>query len=406
MGGEGKRYDAADITVLEGAEAIRKRPGMYVGSTGEHGLHQAVYEVVGRAVNEVLADRASTVDVGLTPDGGVSVTDDGAAEVAGGADGPGLEAMLTRMATRWSPAGRNTVAMSRAGLGVCVTNALSSRLTAEVRRGGTRWLQQYTRGVADAAAAAVGPAVGSGTTIAFRPDPGIFENVECSFAVLAERFRELAFLNQGLGISLTDARQPGEPRSVRFNSPGGARDFVAFLDAPGGVPARVPVHPDIVGFAWEDERMEGSGEVALRWGTSGEERVRGFANSAPTPYGGTHVTGFREGAAAAVNAYARRHRLPAAAGPELSANQIGAGLTAVVSVKLDFPEFHGATGGGLGNAAVRDGVAEAVRNHLGSWLEAHPEQASAVIDRTIAAARTPDAGPGGGNSSGFGSPPG
>ncbi|SHL23863.1 DNA topoisomerase subunit B [Actinacidiphila paucisporea] len=225
---------------------------------------------------------------------------------------------------------------------------------------------------------AVGPAVDGGSAISFWPGPDIFETVECSFGVLAARFRELAILNQGLAISLTDARHPGEPRSVRFQSPGGARDFVAFLDAPAGS----PVHPDVIGFAWEDQRMEGVAEVALRWCASGEERIRGFANSRPTPYGGTHMEGFREGAAAAVNAYSRRHRLLPAAGPDLSADRIGEGLTAVVSVKLDFPIFEGAPPrGALGSAPVRDCVAEGVREHLGTWLAAHPEQASAIIAR-------------------------
>ena len=375
-----KSYNASDITVLHGWEAIRKRPGMYLGTTSERGLHNAVFEVAGRAVNEVLAGRATSVDVTLTPDGGVSVADDGPdvpVEAAGDTDGPGLEALLTRAPDQWELVGRTTAAVGMVILGLCVTNALSSRLTAEVRREGTRWVQRYTRGVPVAPPTALEPAADGGTTITFWPDPDIFETVECSFAVLAERFRELAFLNQGLGISLTDARHPGEPRSVRFQSPGGARDFVAFLDASVGT----PVHPDVIGFAWEDQRMEGTAEVALRWCASREERIRGFANSRPTPYDGTHVEGFRDGVAAAVNAYAREHRLLTAAGPDLSADRIGEGLTAVVSVKLDFPEFVGAPRGTLGSAPVRGCVAEAVREHLGTWLEAHPEQAAAIIAR-------------------------
>ena len=382
MSDDANRYDATSITVLHGWEAVRKRPGMYVGSIRERGLHQSVFEVVDQAVNEVLAGRASSVDVTLAPDGGVSVADDGPGvpvEAAGDTGGPGLEALLTRMHAGAVPGGRSALSSGLFGLGPCVTNALSSRLTAEVRRDGARWVQEYTRGVAIAPPTAMGPAAGSGTTITFLPDSEIFETVECSFAVLAERFRELAFLNQGLGISLTDARPPGEPRSVRFRFPGGARDFVAFLDAPAGT----PVHPDVIAFEWEDLRMDGTAEVALRWCTSRDERVRGFANSHPTPGGGTHVVGFRDGAAAAINAYARERHLLTDADPDLSADRIGEGLTGVVSVKLDHPEFEGATRGVLGNVAVRSCVRETVREHLGRWLEGHPELAAAIVGRIV-----------------------
>ncbi|MFG1805039.1 DNA gyrase subunit B [Streptomyces sp. NPDC049040] len=384
MGEDATRYDAADITVLEGWEAIRKRPGMYIGSVAERGLHQAVFQVLDWSVNEVLAGRATSVDVTLTPDGGVRVADDGAGvpiEAAGDTESPGLEALLTSMHTRAEANGRNCAIISGFGIGPFVTNALSSRLTAEVRRKGTRWVQQYTRGVADTPPSAVGPVDGSGTTITFWPDPGIFETVACSFTVLAERFRELAFLNRRLAISLTDARTPGEFQSLRFRSPGGARDFVAFLDVSGGG----SVYPDIINFEWEDQRMAGTAEVALRWRATRDERVRGFANSLTTSYESTHMAGFREGVAAAITAYGRGHRLLTASDPDLSADRIGEGLTAVVSVKLDFPEFEGATRGTLGNAAVRSCVAQAVQDHLGTWLETHPREAATIIDRIASA---------------------
>ncbi|MFJ5219605.1 DNA gyrase subunit B [Streptomyces sp. NPDC088354] len=373
-------YDESHITVLHAWEGIRKRPGMYVGSTGERGLHRAVYEVVGRPVNEVLAGRATSVDVTLAPDGGVSVADDGpGVPVEADEDGFGLEALLTSAHSGGQARGRDLAYLDMVGLGPYVTNALSSRLTAEVRRDGTRWVQEYTRGVAAAPPTAVGAADGSGTTLTFRPDPDIFETVECSFAVLEERFRELAFLNRRLAISMTDTRLPGEPRSVRFRFPGGARDFVAFLDAP----ARTPVHPDVIAFEWEDERMQGRAEVALRWCASREERLRSFANSCPTHGGGAHVSGFRDGAAAALNAYARKQRLLSAAETDLGVERICEGLTAVVSVKLDRLEFEGATRSVLGNTAVSACVGEAVREHLGRWLEEHPEQAAAVVARFL-----------------------
>lgn len=375
-------YNASHIQVLEGLEAVRKRPGMYVGSTGQRGLHQIVFVIAGRAVNEVLAGRASTVDVTLTPDGGVRVADDGPGvpvEAAGDIGGPGLEVLLTQMYPGAEPGGRDAVAMSLFGVGPCVTNALSSRLTAEVRRKGVRWIQEYAHGVALTQPSIAGPTTRSGTTIAFWPDSDIFETVEYSFAVLAERFRELAFLNRSLDISLTDERSPSGSRSVRCRFPGGARDFVAFLDAQ----ARASLYSDVIGFEREESRIAGAVEVALRWRDSHEERLHSYANSEPTPYGGTHVAGFRDGLAAAVNAYAREGRLLAKAAPDLSADQICKGLTAVVSVKLDRPEFSGSTRRMLGSAAVHATLSEAVREHLGTWLARHPEQAAAILDGII-----------------------
>ncbi|MEU6866792.1 DNA gyrase subunit B [Streptomyces sp. NPDC046876] len=383
MGENDNGYDASQIKVLGVMEGIRRRPGMYVGSTSERGLHQLVYEAVGRAVNEVLAGRAGSVDVTLMPDGGIRVSDDG------DSDAHGLEALLTRLPAGVAPGHRRAAEISPLGVGLCVTNALSSRLTAEVRRAGVRWVQEYARGDALAPPAAAGPAAGSGTTIVFRPDADVFGAAQCSYAVLAERFRELAFLNRGLDMSLTDGRESDGPRSERFRFPGGAREFVAFLDA--GAVAGVPA--DVIGFEREDPRMAGTVEVALRWRDSrdsrdsGEERVRSFANSRPTPGGGTHVAGFRVGVAAAVTAYARDRRLLTAADPDLGPDRIGEGLTAVVSAKLDRPEYLGATRGELGGAAVCACVEQAVREHLGTWLEAHPERGDAIVARLVRDAR-------------------
>ncbi|MFE4975662.1 ATP-binding protein [Kitasatospora sp. NPDC056651] len=382
---DANRYDASQIQVLEGWEAIRKRPGMYIGSTGERGLRHLVFEVADRAVNEVLAGHAGFVDITLTPDGGVCVADDGPGvpiSEAGGAGSTGLEAMLTRMQTGAGTGGRNDVTLGFCGVGPFVVNALSRRMMAEVRRDGVCWVQEYARGVAVTPLTEAGPATGSGTTIVFWPDSDIFGTAEFSFDGLAERFRELALLNRGLEISLTDQRQPVESRSVRFQFPGGARDFVAFLDAQAVAPAPT----DTIGFEREDPRMAGTMEVAFRWSGSREELVRSFANSWPTA-GGTHVVGFRDGVAAAVTAYARERRLLTATDPDLSTDQIGEGLTAVVSVKVDDPEFHGAIRNVLGNATVRACVGQAVQEHLGRWLEEHPEHAVAVLDRIVQAAR-------------------
>ncbi|MGW0948581.1 DNA gyrase subunit B [Streptomyces sp. NPDC002623] len=386
MSGRGTRYDAAQIKVVEGGEAIRKRPGMYIGSTGERGLHQLVFEVVGRSVNQFLAGRCGSVDVTLMPDGGVRVADDGPGgqfTAAGDTDGPDLEALLTSFHTGSEPSGRHLAIVGHFGMGPFVANALSSRLTAEVRREGTRQVHEYARGVAVAPPTAAVPATGSGTAIAFWPDTEIFETTHCSFAVLAERFRQVAFLNPGLRISLTDERPAGAARAVLFRYPDGVRDFAAALAAERGA----ALHPHVIGFEREDARMAGTMEVALLWNGSGEERIRGFTNSQATPQGGTHVDGFRDGVAAAVTAYARERGLPAATDPDLCADLIGRGLTAVVSVKLDHPRFLGATRGLLGNPDVRVCVEEAVREHLGNWFEEQPERAAEVVDRIVRGVR-------------------
>ncbi|WP_328440386.1 DNA gyrase subunit B [Streptomyces sp. NBC_00444] len=385
-------YDAARIEVLEGLDAVRKRPGMWVGSTGERGLRHLVFEVVGWAVNRVLAaGRGGCVDVTLTSDGGVRVADDAPGDpfqAAGNTDGPDLEALLTSLPSGPEPRGRHIAVVGHFSGGLLVANALSSRLTAEVRCEGIRRLQEYARGVAVAPPAAVGPTTGSGTTISFWPDTDIFETTQCSFPVLAERFRQVAFLNRGLRISLTDERPEGGSRAVLFRFPDGVRDFVAALDAETGVTFH---HPDVIGFEREDPRMAGTMEVALLWSGLHDGRIRSFANSRATPEGGTHLDGFRDGVAAAVTAYARKRGLPAA-DPDTCADRLGeglggrtdlAGLTAVVSVKLDHPEYLGATRGRLDNTDVRACVGEAVRDHLGNWFEEQPKRAAEVVGRIV-----------------------
>ncbi|MFF8697203.1 ATP-binding protein [Streptomyces sp. NPDC015144] len=379
------RYDASHIQVLEGWEAIRKRPGMYVGSTSERGLRQMVFEVADRAVNEVLASRASSVDITLTPGGGVCVADDGPGvpiDETEGASVPGLEALLTQMQTRVDTGGHRDVPLGFCGIGPAVVNALSRRMTAEVRREGVRWAQEYARGVATTPLTKVGAATGCGTTITFWPDADIFGTTEFSFDGLEERFRELAFLNQGLDISLTDLRRLDVSHSVRLHFPGGTQDFVDFLDGHAAAHALL----ETIAFGREVPQMAGEMDIAFRWCSCPDERVRSFANSWPT-VDGTHVVGFRDGMAAAVTAYAREHGLLTPMDPDIGADRIREGLTAVVSVKLDRPEFEGATRGVLGNSEVRDCVGQAVQDHLGRWLKEDPERAAAVIDPIVQGAR-------------------
>ncbi|MFJ1709937.1 ATP-binding protein [Kitasatospora sp. NPDC088346] len=376
MSEESKAYDASAIVVLEGLEAVRKRPGMYIGSVGERGLRHLVFEVAERALDEVLGGTASRVEIILTADGGVRVADDGTGlpvEHAGHSDGPALETRLTVLCCGAQPADRRFLYAGYFGVGLAVVNALSGRLTAEVRRDGARWVLEYERGVAVAAPTRTGPADGSGTAITFRPDAEIFETLEFSFHALAERFRELAFLNRELDITLTDDRDPAAPQAVRFRFPGGPSDHSAEQSS--------SLHPDVIAFEREYAEMEGTVEVALRWCASGEERVASYANSRPTTGGGTHELGFRDGLAAAVNAYAREQQLLTPSDLDFIPTQLGAGLTAVVSVKLDYPEFEGATRDRLGNGPVRACVAEAVREHLTAWLHANPAQATAVLAR-------------------------
>ncbi|MFJ4095203.1 hypothetical protein ACIPYS_26740 [Kitasatospora sp. NPDC089913] len=268
--------------------------------------------------------------------------------------------------------GRRSLSGGFPGVGLVVVNALSSRLTAETRRDGTRRTLEYARGVRVAAPDRTGPADGSGTVITFWPDAEIFETLTFSFDTLADHFRELAFLNRDFDITLTDDRDPGAPRTDRFRFPGGARDWIAQRStAP---------HPDVLGFERECAGMEGTVEVALCWGDSGDERVACYANSRPTP-GGTHELGFRDGLAAALTAWAREQQRLTPADPDLGPTRLGAGLTAVVSVKLDHPEFEGAVRDRLGNAPVRTCVAEAVQEHLTTWLRADPVRAAAVLAR-------------------------
>ncbi|MFD9426411.1 MULTISPECIES: hypothetical protein [unclassified Streptomyces] len=268
-------------------------------------------------------------------------------------------------------------------MGPFVANALSSRLTGEVRREGVRWVQRFDRGAAvgppSSERLTTGSGTGTGTVIAFRPDADIFGTAVCSFDTLAEHFGTLAFLNRGLDISLTDQRPPGGPRSERFLFPGGAEDFVAFIAARAGTSEGTGV----LGFEYEDPQIAGSVEVALMRSCTFTGGIQSFANCVPTPGGGPHVEGFREGVAAAINTFVRERRPLTETDTGLGPDLLDDGLTAVVSVKLDHPEFEGPTRGTLAHAEVRESVAPAVQDHLSTWLAADPRRASAVVGRIV-----------------------
>ncbi|MEV4560250.1 DNA gyrase subunit B [Kitasatospora sp. NPDC049285] len=331
-------YDASRIVVLEGLDAVRKRPGMYIGSTTERGLHNLVVEVVERAVDAVLDGRARAVEVTLLPDGGFQVDHDGDAD-----EGTDLEVELTVL-QGGSRAEHRTRLAALHGVGLAVVNALSSRLIAVERRDGRCRRREYVRGVPVGPHTDEGAADGSGTSLTCWPDAAVFETVEVSYPRLVERLRELAFLYPGLDLTLTD-RRSAEARNERLHFPGGVRDFVAQL---GGRSA------EIVAVEREDSRMAGRLEVAFGWSGAPEERIRTFVNGRPTDEG-SHLEGFRDGLATGLATVSD------------SAVAERAGLTAVVSVKLDRPEFEGCTRRRLGNAAVRECVAEAVEERLRGW---------------------------------------
>ncbi|MFD0638240.1 hypothetical protein ACFQ9X_48485 [Catenulispora yoronensis] len=276
-------------------------------------------------------------------------------------------------------------------LGISVVNALSSRLTTQVWQDDSEWVREYERGIAITQPEEPTGSTGSdrtsprpnGTAITFRPDSEIFETTHTPIEPLTKRFRTLAFLYRDLDITLTDERDSEQPQSERFWSRHGARDFVAFLD---GLPLDSP-EADVFGFVEDDERMAGSVEVALRWHAGPDHLVRSFANSRPTSGGGTHEIGFRRGVAAAINAYARGHQLLAHSEADLGFAQIGEGLTAIVSVKIDRPVYEGCVRDVLGTGPVLACVQEAVDEHLSRWLKEHPDQAHAIVDRITRGAR-------------------
>jgi DNA gyrase subunit B len=376
-------YDAAAITVLEGLEAVRKRPGMYIGSTGPRGLHHLVYEVVDNSVDEAMAGHCTRVDVVLHPDGACSVTDDGRGiPVSAMADQDGksaLEVVLTVLHAGGKFGGEGyKVSGGLHGVGVSVVNALSEKLTAEVRRDGRLWMQTYERGAPQGPIADVGPADDTGTTIRFLPDPEIFEETDFDYDTLATRFRETAFLTPGLRITLTDER--GEGRQDSFHYEGGLTDFVKHLNA-----TKDPLHGDVVAITAEGE--EGQVAIAMQWTNGFTESVFTFANNINTHEGGTHLTGFRTALTRCINDYARAKGLLKEKDDNLEGNDTREGLTAIVSVKLREPQFEGQTKTKLGNSEFAGFVATVVNQKLAEFLEENPQTAKAICTKAANAAQ-------------------
>jgi DNA gyrase subunit B len=375
-------YTAESITVLEGLEAVRKRPGMYIGSTGPRGLHHLVYEVVDNAVDEALAGYCTRIDITLTADGGVRVVDDGRGIPVD--EHPvehrsALEVVMTTLHAGGKFGGDSyAVSGGLHGVGVSVVNALSKRLDVEVVRDGGRYRQSYERGLPTAPLERVGKARGHGSTVAFWPDPDIFEEIDFRFETLSNRMREMAFLNAGLRITLTDERD--DQKSEVYEYAGGIRDFVAHINA-----SKEPVHPQIIYF--EGQANSHFVEVAMQWNSSYNDAVSTFANTINTHEGGTHEEGFRAALTSTINRYARGSALLKEKDPNLSGDDVREGLTAIVSVKLREPQFEGQTKTKLGNTDIKGFVQQTTNRALDEWFEEHGPQAKAIVVKCIQAAR-------------------
>jgi DNA gyrase subunit B len=380
-------YDARSITVLEGLEAVRKRPGMYIGSTGERGLHHLVYEVVDNAVDEALAGFCDRIEVTLLADGGVSVWDNGRGipvDEHPVEHRPAIEVIMTTLHAGGKFDGKSyAVSGGLHGVGASVVNALSIRLTAEVRKDGYVWRQSYQRGVPVAPLEKGEETEDRGTIISFWPDPDIFEETVWSFETLSRRLQEMAFLNRGLSITLTDLRPDyinGEPHVASYCYDGGIADFVRYLNA-----SKEPAHATVIDFGEDGDGI--SAEVAMQWNGSYTESVYTFANTINTAEGGTHEEGFRAALTSVVNRYARDQKLLREKDQNLTGDDVREGLSAIIHVKLAEPQFEGQTKTKLGNTEARSFVLKVCNDHLKDWFERNPGEAKAVVIKATQAAR-------------------
>jgi DNA gyrase subunit B len=375
-------YSAKDITVLEGLEPVRLRPGMYIGSTGLRGLHHLVYEVVDNAVDEAMAGFNESVEVTIHPDNSVTVRDRGRGipvDVMPDSGLPALTVVLTKLHAGGKFGGDGyKVSGGLHGVGVSVVNALSEWLLATVERDGKVYRQEFARGVPQGDMKPIGMTKETGTVISFLPDAEIFEELDFSFATLVQRLRETAFLTKGLRISISDERAGGE--SADFHYEGGIRDFVAHINH-----SKDPVHRHVAYF--ENENDAGYVEVAMQWNTSYQESVFSFANNINTIEGGTHTQGFRSALTRTLNKYARDKALLKDKEENLEGEDVREGLAAVISVKLQNPQFEGQTKAKLGNPPIAGLVESTVNAKLAEFLEENPTDARQIVNKAIAAAR-------------------
>ncbi len=390
-------YDASDITVLEGLDAVRKRPGMYIGSTGERGLHHLVYEVVDNSVDEAMAGYATTITVTIQADGGVRVSDDGRGipvDEHPVEKRPAVEVVLTVLhAGGKFGGGGYQVSGGLHGVGVSVVNALSTRLDVEVHRDGFVYRQTYEHGVPTAALLKGEETERTGTTVTFWADPDIFETTHYDFTTLSRRFQEMAFLNKGMTIELIDERTTAirdaddvsevvdDVRAVRYYYEGGIADFVRHINASKGVS-----NPTIIEIGAENDKAGLSAEIAMQWNTTYAESVYTFANTINTTEGGTHEEGFRTALTSLVNKFAREWGVLKEKDTNLTGEDVREGLTAIVSVKLREPQFEGQTKTKLGNTEMKTFVQKIVNDQLGAWFEANPSEGKEIARRSVNAA--------------------
>lgn len=406
-----KEYGADSIKVLEGLEAVRKRPGMYIGSTGERGLHHLIWEVVDNAVDEAMAGFATKVDVRILEDGGVEVTDDGRGIPVGmhSTGIPTVDVVMTVLhAGGKFEEGAYQVSGGLHGVGVSVVNALSSRLEADIRTDGYEWFQTYDRSVPGTLKQGE-KTKKTGTTIRFWADPDVFETTNYDFETIARRLQEMAFLNKGLTIELTDERvtatevtdevvsdQAEAPKSAEekaaeavaphkvkhrtFHYPGGLVDFVKHINR-----TKTPIQQSVIDF--DGKGVGHEVEIAMQWNAGYSESVHTFANTINTHEGGTHEEGFRAALTSVVNKYAKEKKLLKDKDPNLTGDDIREGLAAVISVKVSEPQFEGQTKTKLGNTEVKSFVQKICNEELTHWFDANPAEAKTVVNKAVSSAQ-------------------
>ena len=402
-----EHYEASDLRVLEGLEAVRIRPGMYIGSTGPRGLHHLVYEIVDNSVDEALAGYASHIEITILPDNGIRVVDDGRGipvDEVPGEGVSGVETVMTKLhAGGKFGGGGYAVSGGLHGVGISVVNALSTRVDIEVRRQGFHWTQTYIDQHPTAPLKQDEPMTegeSTGTSVTFWADPKIFETTIYDFETLRSRFQQMAFLNKGLKISLTDEREndqagdevagdaadePGaKHQTVTYQYLNGIKDYVDYLVK---VRKATPVEEDVISFEAEDLKLGISAELAMQWTTAYSEAVHTFANTISTTEGGTHEEGFRAALTSLVNRYARDKGILKDKDENLSGDDVREGLTAVISVKLTNPQFEGQTKTKLGNSEAKTFVQRVMTDKLGDWFDAHPAEAKNIIQKAIEASR-------------------
>ena len=383
-------YNASNITVLEGLDAVRKRPGMYIGSTGERGLHHLVYEVVDNSVDEALAGYCSEINITLCPDGSLKCVDNGRGipvDMHPVEKKPALEVVLTVLhAGGKFGDGGYSVSGGLHGVGISVVNALSTDLAVEVKRDGFYWYQEYKLGVPQKPVRKGDATTDHGTTVTFWPSAEIFETTYFSFEVLSTRFREMAFLNKGLILTLTDERpghvdEKGAPIHVRYHYQGCIIDFVKHLNQTKG-----ETHKSIISFNTEDKKQKISLEVAMQWNTGFTDSVYTFANTIHTHEGGTHEEGFRTALTSVVNKFGEEWGFIRKKEDRLTGEDIREGLTAIVSIKIAEPQFEGQTKTKLGNTEAKSFTQKAMNDQLTEWFEKNPGEGKDIVRKSIDAA--------------------